>query len=337
MKRLLPWLMIVVVLGAVTYGAVKFFGKSETAKPPEPTPIAEVIKPPDPLPPDPEPKREPVPEPIPTPLTAADVYDRAVKVEEEQGGAAAVAAFESVIQMEPDGQPAAKAARKLGIYYEQQKQVTKAREYYNRALKGQWSAAQEQMIRDRLTKISNDMITRPAQTPNTLTYTVKAGDSLHKIAKEYKVTAALLKKTNNLKTDLIRIDDDLKVNQGQFAAVIDKSDLTLTIMHGGNFFKQYRVRLSKGNSTPVGSYFVTTKLVDPDWYTREGVVPADDPENILGTRWIGFKGKYGIHGTTQPDSIGKYSSNGCVRMLNKDVEEVYTLLVRKHSKITLRE
>jgi hypothetical protein len=50
-------------------------------------------------------------------------------------------------------------------------------------------------------------------------------------------------------------------------------------------------------------------------------------ENPLGTRWIGFKedskGEYGIHGTDDPPSVGKYSSHGCVRMYVKQAEEVY--------------
>ena len=34
-------------------------------------------------------------------------------------------------------------------------------------------------------------------------------------------------------------------------------------------------------------------------------------------------GKYGIHGTNKPNSIGWASSSGCIRMRNKDVEELY--------------
>jgi len=337
MKRVLPWLVIVAVIAAVTYGAMKLFKSDDTNKKPDGEPVAAVIPVPEPVPSESELEPAPEPEPEPAPLTAADVYDRAVTVEEEQGAAAAVKGFESVIQMDPDSQAAAKAALKLGAYYQQQKMVMKARDYYNRALKGKWSPAQDQMIRDRLTKMSNDILMTPAQVPETLAYTVKAGDSLSKIAKKYKITAALLKKINNLKTDLIRIDDQLKVIRGPFAAIVDKSDLTLTVTHGGKFFKQYAVGLGKNNSTPVGSFSVKTKLVDPDWYTPEGVIPAGDPANILGTRWMGLRGKFGIHGTTEPESIGKYSSNGCIRMLNKDAEEVYNLLVRKHSKVTVRE
>lgn len=46
----------------------------------------------------------------------------------------------------------------------------------------------------------------------------------------------------------------------------------------------------------------------------------------FGTRWIGLNvpwGKYGIHGTNKPNSIGWASSHGCIRMRNKDVEDLY--------------
>jgi len=45
--------------------------------------------------------------------------------------------------------------------------------------------------------------------------------------------------------------------------------------------------------------------------------------NPLGLRWMRFDGNYGIHGTNNPGSIGWYVSNGCIRMYEEDVEEVY--------------
>lgn len=46
----------------------------------------------------------------------------------------------------------------------------------------------------------------------------------------------------------------------------------------------------------------------------------------FGTRWIGLNvgwGKFGIHGTDKPYSIGSDSSHGCIRMYNKDIEDLY--------------
>ena len=50
------------------------------------------------------------------------------------------------------------------------------------------------------------------------------------------------------------------------------------------------------------------------------VCPADQ------RRWISLGEGYGIHGTIEPDSVGKSESRGCVRMHDKDVEIVYDLL-----------
>jgi len=35
---------------------------------------------------------------------------------------------------------------------------------------------------------------------------------------------------------------------------------------------------------------------------------------------------YGIHGTTEPESIGYQSTEGCVRMRNEDVDELYSII-----------
>jgi lipoprotein-anchoring transpeptidase ErfK/SrfK len=49
--------------------------------------------------------------------------------------------------------------------------------------------------------------------------------------------------------------------------------------------------------------------------------------NPVGTRWIGLSIKgYGIHGTNVPSSIGKNVSHGCIRMRNRDVEELFTMV-----------
>ena len=49
----------------------------------------------------------------------------------------------------------------------------------------------------------------------------------------------------------------------------------------------------------------------------------------FGTRWMGLDvpwGKYGIHGTNKPLTIGGASSLGCIRMLNKDIEALYNIV-----------
>jgi lipoprotein-anchoring transpeptidase ErfK/SrfK len=75
-------------------------------------------------------------------------------------------------------------------------------------------------------------------------------------------------------------------------------------------------------------------------------IEADDPKNPLGEFWIGLEGvdgnavgqeSYGIHGTIEPDSIGKMASLGCIRMLNDDVAVLYEMLVEGKSIVVVRD
>jgi lipoprotein-anchoring transpeptidase ErfK/SrfK len=75
--------------------------------------------------------------------------------------------------------------------------------------------------------------------------------------------------------------------------------------------------------TPVGFFKVVNKIKNRPYYT--GHIPAGNPRNPLGKRWLGINanGTYGIHGNNNESSIGKYVSQGCVRMHNTDIEKLY--------------
>jgi LysM repeat protein len=156
---------------------------------------------------------------------------------------------------------------------------------------------------------------------------VKEGDSLSMIADEFRTTIDFIKKQNGLSTDVIRPYQKLRIWTGRLSVYVDKSQNILLLKSDGEVIKTYRVSTGKDNITPVGSYKVVNKLKNPAW-THEGrVIAAGDPENILGTRWLGFDiPGYGIHGTTHPESIGTQATAGCVRMHNNEVEELYDLL-----------
>ena len=113
----------------------------------------------------------------------------------------------------------------------------------------------------------------------------------------------------------------------KFSVVVDKSQNILLLKQNDDVIKTYKVATGLNNCTPVGTFKITTKLVDPVWYKTGAAVPPGSPENILGTRWMGLsKEGYGIHGTTDPSSLGKQATAGCVRMLNSEVEELYGIL-----------
>ena len=87
-----------------------------------------------------------------------------------------------------------------------------------------------------------------------------------------------------------------------------------------------------GEETPPGEYTVGDKSENPAW-SRIGkpIIPFGDPRNPLGTRWMGwfrdgFKTSYGFHGTSEPESVGQASSDGCIRLLRDDVERMFDIL-----------
>ena len=79
--------------------------------------------------------------------------------------------------------------------------------------------------------------------------------------------------------------------------------------------------------TPVGYYKIQSKDVNPSWTSpTTGKTIPSGPDCPLGYRWMQIQGNYGIHGTNNPDSIGHYVSNGCIRMQEKDVEALFDLV-----------
>lgn len=164
-------------------------------------------------------------------------------------------------------------------------------------------------------------------TPRSMLYEIRPGDTLAKIAKEFKTTTDLIMKSNNLSSDKILPGRKIKIWTAPFNIFVDKSQNMLILKTDEEVIKTYVVSTGKNNSTPVGNFKITTKLANPTWFKAGAVVSPDSPENILGTRWLGFDlPGYGIHGTTEPQSLGKQVTQGCVRMSNPEIEELYSLV-----------
>ncbi|RJO64943.1 MAG: LysM peptidoglycan-binding domain-containing protein [Candidatus Omnitrophota bacterium] len=167
----------------------------------------------------------------------------------------------------------------------------------------------------------------PVVTPKSTLYEVKPGDTLTKISKAFNTTVELIKKGNNLADDTIIPGRKLKVWTAPFTIFVDKSQNLLILKNDDEIIKTYVVATGANNSTPIGTFKITNKLQNPTWFKAGAVVASDSPENILGSRWLGFElAGYGIHGTTDPQSLGKQVTQGCVRMSNQDVEELYSIV-----------
>jgi LysM repeat protein len=95
--------------------------------------------------------------------------------------------------------------------------------------------------------------------------------------------------------------------------LINLATRRLSFFEGDRPVNNYPVGVGKPSTpTPTGNYAVIEKIMYPG--------------GALGTRWMGLSipgGRYGIHGTNNPSSIGGYVSLGCIRMHNKDVEKLF--------------
>ena len=109
--------------------------------------------------------------------------------------------------------------------------------------------------------------------------------------------------------------------------VISIPDRKLALIVDGKVVKIYDTAVGANHSpSPTGTFTVISRVTNPTWYHAGKVVPPGK-NNPVGTRWIGLSQKgYGIHGTNAPKSIGNNVSHGCIRMRNRDVEQLFELV-----------
>lgn len=101
-----------------------------------------------------------------------------------------------------------------------------------------------------------------------------------------------------------------------FSITVNTGSHTLTLYKNNKPIKIYRVAVGKPSTpTPKGTFKIINRAVNPG--------------GPFGARWLGLNapyGDYGIHGTNNPSSIGKNISNGCIRMHNRDVIELSSMV-----------
>lgn len=148
-------------------------------------------------------------------------------------------------------------------------------------------------------------------------HTVKQGETLFQISKDYRT----------LMQAIIRANPGLNPNRlypGQTIVIpgfpepetipyrieVSINNHHLKLFRNDALQKQYPIAVGRMlHGTPVGSFIIINK--------------APNPGGPFGTMWMSLsKEHYGIHGTNDPSSIGKAVSRGCIRMYNRDVEEL---------------
>ncbi len=126
---------------------------------------------------------------------------------------------------------------------------------------------------------------------------------------------------------------DYVTTQPAGTIVIDTANTYLYYILGGGKAVRYGIGVGRDGFTWAGTEKITRKAEWADWrpptemIDRQPYLPrfmAGGPGNPLGARTLYLGGTiYRIHGTNEPQTIGKFVSSGCFRMLNADVEDLY--------------
>lgn len=110
-------------------------------------------------------------------------------------------------------------------------------------------------------------------------------------------------------------------------AVVSLVDRKLAVTENGKVIAIFQVAVGAAASpSPTGEFRIVNRVSNPTYYHPGTVIPSGK-DNPVGTRWIGLSQKgYGIHGTNVPRSIGRAASHGCIRLRNRDIERLFTML-----------
>ena len=104
-------------------------------------------------------------------------------------------------------------------------------------------------------------------------------------------------------------------------------DRKLAVIEDGNVVATFSIAVgAEASPSPTGEFQIVSRVSNPTYY-RPGMVIPSGKDNPVGTRWVGLSQKgYGIHGTNAPRSIGHAASHGCIRLRNRDMERLFTML-----------
>lgn len=135
-----------------------------------------------------------------------------------------------------------------------------------------------------------------------------------------------------VKTTKAKVTKDELAEKYGTILIVDRKGFKLRLYKKLELAKRYNIAVGKaGQETPTGLYSITNKAVNPTWNVPNsewagdlaGKVIPPGPRNPLIARWMGIYDGVGIHGTNAVDSIGSNASQGCIRMIPKQVIELY--------------
>ena len=165
----------------------------------------------------------------------------------------------------------------------------------------------------------------------------KSGAALDVKRAERLLADALADGTSTVRLSMHGVQPKLTPETMGPTIVVHVDTNTLDLYDGFQVERTWDVATAKpGWITPDGEWTLYRKAEDPTWYNPAldswgaglpAVIPGG-PGNPMGTRalYITAPGLIRIHGTSSPDSIGRYASHGCIRMHNEQIEQLYELV-----------
>ena len=178
----------------------------------------------------------------------------------------------------------------------------------------------------------------PADLSKAKSYKVQSGDVLDRIARRFreaghKVESGTIAVFNRISDPRkLRVGQVLKVPVEPIHTVVEKESFLMAVYVGDVMFRLYWVGHGKDDCTPVTKFRIGTKDKHPDWYADGRVIPYGHPDNVLGDYFVKFLHDsftgFGVHGTSEPESIGTMASAGCIRMYDADIEDYFHLAPR---------
>jgi hypothetical protein len=216
-----------------------------------------------------------------------------------------------------------------GIDLYDQGKLRDARVELTAALNSNLAKEDEQDALRKLRSINNRIFLSTGPEGDLKVYRVKSGDTLARIANAHGTTWEMIQRVNGLTSTRIQVGQALKVLSGEFELVVRKERFVMDLLLDGQFIQRYEVGLGLGGSTPLGEFTIKNRIPRP----ADGSYPFGHEKHRLGTRWMGLEGEtgyhgYGIHGCRpeQEAQIPGECSQGCVRMTNREVEELFDIV-----------
>lgn len=178
----------------------------------------------------------------------------------------------------------------------------------------------------------------------------RAGRALDREAARQQLVDALTGDDDAVELPVDRVEPDVTTDAYRHVLLVRQNSRRLYLYVDGEITHDWPIAVGEsGSATPTGVFTVGAKRHSPTWHNPSPngwgadmpEVVGPGPDNPLGVRAINWnRGGHDtlirFHGTNQTNSIGQAASQGCVRLTNSAVVELYDLVPSGATIVSLR-